>query len=63
MITLLDWMLDTFWGPTDCPMAALSNCRSLNASERFRLGWSLLYEQKSGTEENAGEIRLGIKHW
>ena len=64
LITLLDWMLDTFLDPTGRPMAALSNCKSLNASERFRLGWSLLYEQKSGTgEENAGESRLGIKQW
>ena len=63
LITLLDWMLDTFLDPAGRPMATLSNCRSLNESERFRLGWSLLYEQKSGPgEENASENRLGISN-
>ena len=31
LITLLDWMVDTFLDPTGRPMAALSSCKSLNA--------------------------------
>ena len=47
LIILLGWMIETFWNRTGRLIADLSNYRPLNASKRFRLGWSLLSEQKS----------------